>query len=887
MPEQRSQGQGGNKMERFTQRARRVLSLAQEEAERMQHSYIGTEHLLLGLMREEGGVAGRVLSELGLEQRRVEELVERMTSSKRTSGPTQMDLSPSTKKVLELAVDEARRLGHHYIGTEHLLLGLVRQTDGVAIEVLKRLSINPEDIRRQTRRILQEDPDRNRRPNNETRRPGEPSSSSTTPSSSSASRSSSTSRAPRAEKKSSTPLIDQLATDLTQLAEERRLDPVIGREMEIERVIQILSRRTKNNPALIGEPGVGKTAIIEGLAQRIVDRDAPAPLLNKRVLQLDVGSLVAGTMYRGQFEERLKRVVEELKQSDSILFIDEVHMLVGAGSAGSSVDAANILKPALARGELQCIGATTLDEYRKNIENDAALERRFQKVLVEEPTIEQTIEILHGIKAAYEEHHDLEITDEAIDSAANLSARYLPDRFLPDKAIDLIDEASSRVRMYKSPDSTRYRQIESERFNIVDELDELEALRDDEGFAETDDYSERNTALKMRLDEIDERLNSFKASWNPETQKPRLVAEDIAEVLGMLTGIPVTTIAEEESQRLLRMEEELHRRIIGQDEAIVAISKAVRRSRAGLKDPRRPIGSFLFLGPTGVGKTELAKALAEFLFGSEDALIQLDMSEFMERHTVARLTGAPPGYVGYEDAGQLTEAIRRRPYSIVVFDEVEKAHPEALNMLLQIMEEGHLSDARGRQVDFRNAMIVMTSNVGADTIKRGTGLGFEFKQDEAQTQEEEYNAMRKRVIEELRRNFRPEFLNRLDGTIVFRALTKAEINEIVELRLDDVRKLMKEHELGLEVSDSARAYLGREGYDPEYGARPLRRVVTNLIEDKLSDGILAGNFPSGTVVFIDLAAEENGKESLSFSSKTNADAPEETAPQAEEPTPAT
>lgn len=887
MPEQRNQGQGGNKMERFTQRARRVLSLAQEEAERMQHSYIGTEHLLLGLMREEGGVAGRVLSELGLEQRRVEELVERMTSSKRTTGPSQMDLSPSTKKVLELAVDEARRLGHHYIGTEHLLLGLVRQTDGVAIEVLKRLSINPEDIRRQTRRILQEDPDRNRRPSGETRRPGEPAASgSSSSSSSSRSSSSSSSRTPRAEKKSSTPLIDQLATDLTQLAEERRLDPVIGREMEIERVIQILSRRTKNNPALIGEPGVGKTAIIEGLAQRIVDRDAPAPLLNKRVLQLDVGSLVAGTMYRGQFEERLKRVVEELKQSDSILFIDEVHMLVGAGSAGSSVDAANILKPALARGELQCIGATTLDEYRKNIENDAALERRFQKVLVEEPTIEQTIEILRGIKTAYEEHHDLEITDEAIDAAANLSARYLPDRFLPDKAIDLIDEASSRVRMYKSPDSTRYRQIESERFNIVDELDELDTQREEEGFVETDDLKERTNALKSRLDEIDERLNSFKASWNPETQKPRLVAEDIAEVLGMLTGIPVTTIAEEESQRLLRMEEELHQRIIGQDEAIVAISKAVRRSRAGLKDPRRPIGSFLFLGPTGVGKTELSKALAEFLFGSEDALIQLDMSEFMERHTVARLTGAPPGYVGYEDAGQLTEAIRRRPYSIVVFDEVEKAHPEALNMLLQIMEEGHLSDARGRQVDFRNAMIVMTSNVGADTIKRGTGLGFEFAQDETQTQEEEYNAMRKRVIEELRRNFRPEFLNRLDGTIVFRALTKDEINKIVDLRLDDVRTLMKEHDLGLEVSDVARSFLGREGYDPEYGARPLRRVVTNLIEDRLSDGILSGKFPPGSVVLIDLETDDKGKESLSFDSKIKDDTPEEPTPQEEEPTPA-
>lgn len=857
MPDQRNQGQG-NKMERFTQRARRVLSLAQEEAERMQHSYIGTEHLLLGLMREEGGVAGRVLSELGLDPRRVEELVERLTSSKRTSAPTQMDLSPSTKKVLELAVDEARRLGHHYIGTEHLLLGLVRQTDGVAIEVLKRLNINPEDVRRQTRRILQEDPESKREL---PRRDTTSSTSTTSTGSEPTTRRASASR----EKKSNTPLIDQLATDLTLLAEENKLDPVIGRDMEIERVIQILSRRTKNNPALIGEPGVGKTAIVEGLAQRIVNREAPAPLLNKRVLQLDVGSLVAGTMYRGQFEERLKRVVEELKSSDSILFIDEVHMLVGAGSAGSSVDAANILKPALARGELQCIGATTLDEYRKHIENDAALERRFQKVLVEEPTIEQTIEILRGIRRAYEEHHDLEISDEAIEAAANLSARYLPDRFLPDKAIDLVDEASSRVRMYKSPDSTRYRQIESERFNLIDDIEEIERSNDIGALTmPSEEYTQRLTELRSQLQLVDERLEGFRVSWNPDTNKPRLVAEDIAEVLGMLTGIPVTTIAEEESARLLRMEEELHKRIIGQDEAIVAISKAVRRSRAGLKDPRRPIGSFLFLGPTGVGKTELSKALAEFLFGSEDALIQLDMSEFMERHTVARLTGAPPGYVGYEDAGQLTEAVRRRPYSIVVFDEIEKAHPEALNMLLQIMEEGHLSDARGRQVDFRNAIVVMTSNLGADVIKRGTGLGFDVKRDENIEAAKAYEDMRRRVMEEVRRQLRPEFINRLDGSIVFRSLTKEEINLIVELRLDEVRRLMREHHLELETSDTARAYMGEKGYDPEYGARPLRRVITNMMEDRLSDGILAGEFPPDSIVYVDLDAE---KAELVFTSK--------------------
>ncbi|MCI0710493.1 MAG: ATP-dependent Clp protease ATP-binding subunit [Chloroflexi bacterium] len=851
----------GNKMERFTQRARRVLSLAQEEAERLQHSYIGTEHLLLGLIREEGGVAGRVLSELGLDQGRVEELVERLTSAKRTPGATQMDLSPSTKKVLELAVDEARRMGHHYIGTEHLLLGLVKHPDGVAIEVLKRLTINPEDIRRHTKRLLQEDPGRNRRELPPRRTSAELS----------GSRSSSSSRS--SEKKSNTPLIDQLATDLTALAEQNKLDPVIGRTTEIERVIQILSRRTKNNPALIGEPGVGKTAIVEGLAQRIVDRDAPAPLLNKRVLQLDVGSLVAGTMYRGQFEERLKRVVEELKSSDSILFIDEVHMLVGAGSAGSSVDAANILKPALARGELQCIGATTLDEYRKHIENDAALERRFQKVRVDEPTIEETIEILHGIKLSYEEHHDLSISDEAIDAAANLSARYLPDRFLPDKAIDLIDEGASRVRMYKSPDSTRYRELEGERLNIMDEIEELE-------FEEAEANLDHIAELRDRVEILDDMIEDFQIHWDPETKKPVLNAEDVAEVLAMLTGIPVTTIAEEESQRLMRMEETLHGRIVGQDEAIITISKAVRRARAGLKDPKRPIGSFIFLGPTGVGKTELAKSLAEFLFGSEDALIQLDMSEFMERHTVARLTGAPPGYVGYEDAGQLTEAVRRRPYSIVVFDEIEKAHPEAFNMLLQIMEEGHLTDARGRQVDFRNAIIILTSNIGADKIRRGVGLGFDFERDVEVEAEAAYEDMKKSIVAELRRHFRPEFLNRLDDVIVFRALSKGQIHEIVDLRIDEVRERVTPHNLTLEVSQAAREYLGEKGYDPEFGARPLRRVITNLVEDRLSDGILSNEFGDTKTVVVDYDPEAG---ELTFKSHQNEGEQSEEA--IEDPTP--
>lgn len=804
-----------NKMERFTQRARRVLSLAQEEAERLQHNYIGTEHLLLGLIREEGGVAGRVLRELGLEQRRVEELVERMTRASTRTSAMQPELSPGTKRVLELAVDEARRMGHHYIGTEHLLLGLVRLTEGVAIDILKRLGVSPEEVRRSTRRVLQESPVQNPQPNQEEPRPR------------------------RQSREGKTPLVDQLATDLTALAQEGKLDPVVGRETEIERVIQVLSRRRKNNPALIGEPGVGKTAIVEGLAQRIVNGETPKPLLNKRVLQLDVGSLVAGTMYRGQFEERLKRVIEELKSSDSILFIDEVHMLVGAGSAGSSVDAANILKPALARGELQCIGATTLDEYRKHIESDAALERRFQPILVSEPTIEETIEILQGIKGPYQDHHNVEITDEAIEAASQLSARYVPDRFLPDKAIDLIDEASARLRMYKSPEAAQVRRAEQE---LVQVEDDLKLLEEEGAFGDEVDR------LRTQRDSLQETLASLKSNWNEETNQPRLSAEDIAEVVAMWTGIPTMRIAGEEGARLMHMEEALHRRIVGQNEAIEAISKAVKRARSGMKDPRRPIGSFMFLGPTGVGKSELTKALAEFMFGSEEALIQLDMSEFMERHSVARLVGAPPGYVGYEDAGQLTEAIRRRPYSIVVFDEIEKAHPEAFNMLLQVMEEGTLTDARGRRVDFRNAIIVMTSNVGADQIKRTT-LGFGgAPKDTSADEKAAFAEMRKNVTEQLRRMFRPEFLNRVDAQIVFSSLTKDEIKQIVELELNKVRERLIEHAITLELTDEARDWLADKGYDPEYGARPLRRLIQNEIEDALSDGILSGTFHLAGVV---------------------------------------
>jgi ATP-dependent Clp protease ATP-binding subunit ClpC len=709
-------------------------------------------------------------------------------------------------------------MGHHYIGTEHILLGLVRHGEGVALDVLRKLGVTPDQIRRQTRRVLQE---------------------------TSTSQRSSTERKTSQEKSHpKTPMVDQLAVDLTGLAEENKLDPVIGRQMEIERVIQILARRTKNNPALIGEPGVGKTAIVEGLTQRIVEGDVPAPLLDKRVLQLDVGSLVAGTMYRGQFEERLKRVIDELKASGAILFIDEVHMLVGAGAAGSSVDAANILKPALSRGELQVIGATTMDEYRKYIESDAALERRFQPVIVEEPTVDETIDILRGVRMAYEEHHRLTITDEALDAAAHLSARYVTERFLPDKAIDLIDESSSRVRMYKSPAAKTAKDL----------IRQLREIRHNHDIALEDGRYEDAQEILERQEGLERQLERLRSGWD-RSESPVVTADDIAEVVSMWTGVPVMQIAQEESQRLLHMEDELRKHIVGQEEAIEAISKAVRRARAGLKDPRRPIGSFIFLGPTGVGKTELTKALARFLFGSEEALVQLDMSEFMERHTVSRLVGAPPGYVGYEDAGQLTEALRRRPYSIVVFDEVEKAHPEAHNMLLQIMEEGHLSDARGRKVDFRNALIVMTSNVGAEMIKRQSSLGFDLPRDQQLEDRLAYDEMRKKLIDSLKRVFRPEFINRVDSVIVFRSLNKEDIEKIVQLELDKVAERLEEHDIVLRATPSALATLADLGYDPEMGARPLKRVIQQKVEDTLSDALLAGEFEDGDTILVDVEEE--------------------------------
>ena len=808
-------------MERFTQRARRVLSLAHEEAERLRQPYINTEHILLGLILEDGGVASRVLHDLGLEVDRAREVVDHLSGyGLQESGI--IELSTGAQQVLEFAIEDARALGHQFIGTEHLLLGLTRTTEGMALEVLKKLGITPEQIRRQTRRVMQENS------NLPAAAGGAPS------------------PRPEDKKDAKTPLVDQLAVDLTSLAEEGKLDPVVGRQKEIERVIQILARRNKNNPALIGEPGVGKTAIVEGLAQRITEGDVPAPLIGKRVLQLDVGSLVAGTMYRGQFEERLKRVIDELKASKSILFIDELHMLVGAGSAGSSVDAANILKPALSRGELQVIGATTLDEYRKHIESDAALERRFQPILVVEPTVEETIQILKGIRKAYEEHHRLVISDEALEAAAHLSSRYVTERFLPDKAIDLIDEASSRVRMYKSPAAQTFKDL----------MSQLRDVRANRSVAIETGRSDDAMELGTREASLEAQMEKLRTSFD-RSSSPVVTANDIAELVSMWTGVPLMQLATEESERLLHMEDELRKFIVGQDEAINTISKAVRRGRAGLKDPRRPIGSFMFLGPTGVGKTELTKALARFMFGSEDALLQIDMSEFMERHNVSRLVGAPPGYVGFEEAGQLTEAIRRRPYSIIVFDEIEKAHPEAHNILLQIMEEGQLTDARGHKVDFRNAIIVMTSNIGAEEIRRQGSLGFALHHDEKEEEKTNYDEMRKKLLESLRKVFRPEFINRLDGVIVFHPLNKEHLRSIVNIELEKVAERMHDHNISLHASEAALDQLATEGYDPEMGARPLRRVIQDKVEDRLSDAVLSHEFNEGDSILVDLDKNKN------------------------------
>lgn len=804
-----------DKLRRFTKRARRALAYAQEEAQRLNHPYIGTEHLLLGLVREENCVAARVLHSLGVEADTVRNAVEEIIGPEERKTMPRLGLSPRTKMIIELAVNQARDRGNKYIGTEHLLLGMVEEAEGIGVDILKSLGVTLEKVQSQTEQLAMEGHSAGQE---------------------------------GAQKGKKTPLIDELGIDLTVQAAENKLDPVIGRENEIQRVVQILSRRTKNNPALIGESGVGKTAIVEGLAQLIASDRVPESLRKKRMVMLDVGSLVAGTIYRGQFEERLKKVIEEIKEAEAILFIDEVHMLVGAGSAGSSVDAANILKPALARGELQCIGATTLDEYRKYIEGDASLERRFQPIFVEEPTVEESIEILRGIKDRYEDHHQLHITDDALRTAVYLSSRYVPDRYLPDKAIDLMDEAASRVRIYKIPHIV----------GLKDSLNDLNSIREEKEQAFEEERVEEAVVLREREVQLEEEIGQMRLGWEESSEGAPLqvTEEDVAEVVSMWTGIPVTRIASTEQERLLRMEEEIHRRIVGQDEAISTIAKAVRRARAGLKDPKRPIGSFIFLGPTGVGKTESAKALAEFMFGSEDALIKLDMSEFMERHTVARLVGAPPGYVGYEDGGQLTEAVRRRPYSVVLFDEIEKAHSEAFNMLLQILEDGHLSDAKGRRVDFRNAIILMTSNVAAENLTREMSVGFKLTQDGAKTAEQEYEKMKEKVLDQLKKAFRPEFLNRIDAIVVFRALTEAEIRQIVDLMLNQLQERLDEHQVTLEATDEAKELLAKEGYDPHFGARPLRRVIQTMIEEPLSEAILAGEFKSGDTVVLEAEGDE-------------------------------
>jgi len=802
-----------SRFEKFSERARRVLTIAQEEARNLNHSYIGTEHILLGLVREEEGVAAKVLTNLGIGLGKVRSAVEFIIGRGEKPGTGETGLTPRAKKVVELAIDEARQLGHNYIGTEHLLLGLLREGEGVASSVLDSFGITLERARAETAHTLTQ---------------GTP-------------------RARLARSTSRTPALDQLGIDLTAAARAGKLDPVIGRHKEIERLIQILSRRTKNNPALIGEPGVGKTAIVEGLAHRA--GDVPETLENKRLIALDMGSLVAGTKYRGEFEERLKKIIDEVKTAaNCVLFVDEFHTMVGAGAAEGAVDAANILKPSLARGELQCIGATTLDDYRKYVERDAALERRFQPVLVEEPSVDETLEILRGIKERYEEHHHLTISDEALSSAATLAARYIPDRFLPDKAIDLIDEASSRVRI-------KHRTMP---ITLKEAKQQGDSIRKDKDAALATQQYDYAAELRERELQIDDKIKTLEAEWRSEQEqeKPEVVTEDIAEVVSMWTGVPVVQIAGDETSRLLNMEEVMHRRIIGQDEAINTIAKAIRRARAGLKDPRHPIGNFIFLGPTGVGKTELARALSEFMFGSEDTLIRIDMSEFMEKFAVSRLVGAPPGYVGYDEGGQLTEAVRRKSYSCILLDEIEKAHPDVFNLLLQIFDDGHLTDAKGRRVDFRNSIIIMTSNVGAEDILKSTTIGFTSRSDETKTREQTYERMKENLLDKLKKAFRPEFLNRVDGTVVFHALTKEQIRSIVDLMLATVSQQLIEKEIKLEVTEAAKDFLGEKGYDEVFGARPLRRVIQNMVEDKLSEDLLRGKFQAGDTIVIDLEGEE-------------------------------
>ncbi|NHM33345.1 ATP-dependent protease ATP-binding subunit ClpC [Neobacillus terrae] len=796
---------------RFTERAQKVLALAQEEAIRLGHNNIGTEHILLGLVREGEGIAAKALYGLGLGAEKIQKEVENLIG-KGQDTPQSIHYTPRAKKVIELSMDEARKLGHSYVGTEHILLGLIREGEGVAARVLNNLGVSLNKARQQVLQLLG---------SNESG--GHQGGSSAT---------------------ANTPTLDSLARDLTAIAREGSLDPVIGRSKEIQRVIEVLSRRTKNNPVLIGEPGVGKTAIAEGLAQQIVSNEVPEILRDKRVMTLDMGTVVAGTKYRGEFEDRLKKVMDEIRQAGNIiLFIDELHTLIGAGGAEGAIDASNILKPSLARGELQCIGATTLDEYRKYIEKDAALERRFQPIRVDEPTAEESVQILKGLRDRYEAHHRVTIGDDAIDAAVKLSDRYISDRFLPDKAIDLIDEAGSKVRLrsYTTPPNLKELEIK------------LEDVRKEKDAAVQSQEFEKAASLRDTEQRLREQLEETKKNWKERQGKENseVTVEDIASVVSSWTGIPVSKLAQTETEKLLNLEELLHSRVIGQEEAVKAVSKAVRRARAGLKDPKRPIGSFIFLGPTGVGKTELARALAEAMFGDEDAMIRIDMSEYMEKHSTSRLVGSPPGYVGFEEGGQLTEKVRRKPYSVILLDEIEKAHPDVFNILLQVLEDGRLTDSKGRTVDFRNTVLIMTSNVGAEALKRNKYVGFNI-----QDGEHDYKDMKGKVMEELKKAFRPEFLNRIDEIIVFHALERKHLQEIVTLMSDALIKRLNEQDIKLELTEAAKDKISKEGYDPEYGARPLRRAIQRHIEDRLSEELLKGTILTGQHVIIDIENDD-------------------------------
>ena len=828
--------------ERFTEKAIKVIMLAQEEARRLGHNFVGTEQILLGLIGEGTGVAAKVLKSLGvnLKDSRIE--VEKIIGRGSGFVAVEIPFTPRAKRVLELSLEEARQLGHNYIGTEHLLLGLIREGEGVAARVLENLNIDLTKVRTQVIRML-----------GETAEVGTGASST------------------KGNVKTAT--LDEFGTNLTKLASESKLDPVVGRHSEIDRVVQILGRRTKNNPVLIGEPGVGKTAIAEGLAQRIQTGDIPDILEDKRVLTLDIGLLVAGTKYRGEFEERLKKIMEEIKSAGNvILVIDEVHTLIGAGAAEGAIDAANILKPALARGELQCIGATTLDEYRKHIERDAALERRFQPVMVGEPSIEDTIEILKGLRERYEQHHRLKITDDALEAAAHLGDRYISDRFLPDKAIDLIDEAGSRVRLINSKLPPEAKQIDRELRQIQKQKEE--SVRD-QNFDQAGQLREKEMELSAKIKEVLDNKKESTAGDQSDAdnsvksdskllQSPLVSEEDVAHIVASWTGVPVQKLTETESVKLLNMEETLHQRLIGQDEAVKAVSRAIRRARVGLKNPNRPIASFIFSGPTGVGKTELTKSLASYFFGSEEAMIRLDMSEFMERHTVSKLIGSPPGYVGFNEGGQLTEAVRRRPYTVVLFDEVEKAHPDVFNLLLQLLEDGRLTDSKGRTVDFKNTLLIMTSNIGSKVIEKGGGgLGFEFSGDSVE--DSQYNRIKSLVNEELKQYFRPEFLNRLDEIIVFRQLTKNEVKEIAEIMLQEVFVRLQDKGIKLNVTDAFKERLVEEGYNPSYGARPLRRAVMRLLEDSLAEEVLSGRIKDGDNALVDI--DDNKKVTINISSE--------------------